>query len=138
LNGGALVEGSCDATATGMAHDDEMLDAQVEDGKLDGRADAVELAARLIRRHQVGDVAHDEQFPRHGAEDRFWIDAAVAARDDHGLGCLPVGGKLLVFLGLREKMAVVEAAEAVGKFFGEAAHDALSSGVLNDGNTVSV
>ena len=122
LNGGALVEGGFDAAAAGMAHDDEVLDAQVEHGELDGRADAVELAARLVGRHQVGDVADDEQLARHGAEDRFRIDAAVAAGDDHRLGALPVGGQLLVFLGLRQEVPVMEAAEAVGEFFGEAAH----------------
>ena len=122
LNGGALVEGGFDAAAARVAHDDQVLDAQIEHGELDGRADAVELAAGLVGRHQVGDVAHDEQLARHGAEDRFRIDAAVAARDDHRLGVLPVGSQLLVLLGLRQEVPVMEAAEAVGKFFGEAAH----------------
>ena len=122
LDGGALVEGGFDAAAAGVAHDDEMLDAQVEHGELDRRADAVELAARLVGRHQVGDVADDEQLARHGAEDRFGVDAAVAARDDHRLGRLPVGGQLLVLLGLGQEVPVVEAAEAVGEFFGKAAH----------------
>ena len=79
LNGGALVEGGFDAAAARVAHDDKVLDAQVEHGELDGRADAVELAAGLVGRHQIGDVAHDEQLARHGAEDRFRVDAAVAS-----------------------------------------------------------
>ena len=99
-----------------------MLDAQVEHGELDRRADAVELAARLVGRHQVGDVADDEQLARHGAEDRFRVDAAVAAGDDHRFGRLPVGGQLLVFLRLGQEVPVMKAAEAIGEFFGEAAH----------------
>ena len=90
--------------------------------EFDRRADAVIFAAGLEGRHEVGDVAHDEQFTRHGAEDRLGIDAAVGARDDHRLGVLPVGRELFVMVSIRNEVAVLETAVAVRQGFGKAAH----------------
>ena len=105
-----------------MTHHDHVPDAQVQHRKLDGGADAVELAARLVGRHEVRHVAHHEQLARHGGEDGLRIDAAVAAGDDHHLRILPVLGKLLILVGVGDEMAVLEAAEAVDEDFGEAGH----------------
>ena len=52
------------------------------------------------------------------------------------LGALPVGGQFLVFLSLRQEVTVMEAAEAVGEFFGEAAHAMPNIRVRGDVNCV--
>ena len=63
----------------GVAHDDDVLDANVEHGEFERRADAVVLAVGLVGRHEVRDVAHGEQLARHGAEHRLGLDAALPA-----------------------------------------------------------
>ena len=42
-----------------------------------------------IARHERRDVAHDEQFARHGAEYGLRIDARIRTRDDQRLRALP-------------------------------------------------
>ena len=85
----------------------------------------MELAARLERRNEVGHVAHDEQLARHGIEDGFRIDAAVAARDQHDVGVLAVGRQFLVVIGVGREDAMLEAAVAVGKSVWEKSHGAV-------------
>ena len=105
-----------------MTHHDQVLDTQVQHRELDGGTDAVELAAGLVGRNQVRNVARNEQLAWHGAEDRLRVDAAVGAGDDHGVGRLPVGREFLVLLDIGKEVALFEAAEAVGEIFRKAAH----------------
>ena len=60
------------------------------------RRDAVGAAVGLEHRHQVGDVAHDEQFARAGVENHFRRDAGIAAADHHHRGRLAALGKFPV------------------------------------------
>ena len=53
-------------------------------------------AVRLEYRHQVGDVAHHEEFAGAGVEDYFRRDARIAAADHHHGGRLAALGKFLV------------------------------------------
>ena len=43
------------------------------------------LPVRRVGRHDVGDVAHDEQLARAGVEDHLRRDARIAAADHHDL-----------------------------------------------------
>ena len=52
-------------------------------GIFDRGAGAVIFALRLVGRHEIGDVAHDEQRARFGIEDRRHVDARIAAGDHH-------------------------------------------------------
>ena len=118
----ALVKGGLDPAATGMTHDDKTLDPQIHNRELDARADAVIFAARFKRRHEVGDIARHEQFARHRIENRFRIDTAIAARNNHDLGVLAVGGQLFILVGIGNKDAMLEAPVAVRQGFGEKRH----------------
>jgi hypothetical protein len=105
-----------------MSHNHEVAHAQVEHAELDSGANAVEVAAGLVGRNQVGDVADDEQLSRHGAENRLRVDAAVRAGDHHDLRILTEGRQLFVVVGVRDEVTVTEAAVANGEVVWEAAH----------------
>src|SRR5262245_27754842 len=47
-------------------------------------------------RHQIGDIADDEQFPRPRIEDHFRRDARVAASDHHDLGRLAAFSEITI------------------------------------------
>ena len=83
------IERRADAAAAAMAHDDDVADAHRVDRELDGGRGAVLAAIGLERRHEVGDVAEDEQLARAGIEDGLGRRAAVATGDDHDVGDLP-------------------------------------------------
>ncbi len=102
-----------------MPHDHDVLDPEVEDGELDRGTHAMEAAARFVRRHEVRDIAYDEQFARHGREDGLGIDPAVAARNQHDLGFLPEPRKLFVIVRQMIEVAMLEAAKAIGELIGE-------------------
>ena len=76
------------AAAAVVAHDDQMLDLERDHRILDRRRGAVRAAVRLVGRHQVRDVAVDEEVARLVAEDLGDQHPAVAAGDDHRLGVL--------------------------------------------------
>ena len=122
LDGGGLVESGFDAAAVGVAENDDVLYAQVQNRELDAGADAVELAADFIRRNEIGDVTSDEEFAGHGVENRLRVDTAVAAGDHHDFGALPVGGEFFVLVGVGHEDAVLEAAVAVRERLGEGGH----------------
>ena len=58
---------SC-AAALGVAEHDDMPDAEHVDGIFQRRRDAIGAAVGLIDRHQIGDVAHHEEFTGAGVE----------------------------------------------------------------------
>jgi hypothetical protein len=58
-----------DAATTGMAEHDDVADAEHPHREFERREDAEAHAVRCEPRHQIGDVAHDEQFARMGIED---------------------------------------------------------------------
>ena len=66
----------------------------------------------LKGRHQRGDVAHDEELARHGAEHGLRIDARVRAGDDHRLGALPPMRQRLVTRSLGRPYVGAKAAIA--------------------------
>ncbi len=78
-----LVDEGADAAALGVAEHHDMLDAQHVDGIFQRRRDAVGAAVGLIDRHEVGDVAHDEQFAGAGVKNHFRRDTGIAAADHH-------------------------------------------------------
>ena len=95
---------------------------------------AVLAGVRLEGRHEVGDVAQDEQFARAGIEDGLGRGAAVAAADDHGGGRLAAAGQLLVALGLAGVAAGHEVPVAVEQVLRKAVHGpglAVSSAAFN-------
>ena len=92
-----------------MAHDDDVLHAQIQHGELESSRDAVEAAPGFIGRDQVGDVAHHEQFTGHGGKDRLRVAAAVAAGYDHHVGALPVRRQVLVTVAVGVEVAEAKA-----------------------------
>ena len=60
-----------------------MADFQPQHAEFDSRAGAMQAARRIIRWHQIGDVAQREHLSRHGVENGSRVDAAVAATNDH-------------------------------------------------------
>jgi hypothetical protein len=80
-----LVDEGADAAALGVAEHHDMLHAQHIDGVFERGRNAVGALIGLVDRHQIGDVAHHEQFTGAGIEDRFRRDAGIAATDHHYL-----------------------------------------------------
>ena len=60
------------------------------------RRHAMGAAVRLEDRHQIGDVAHHEEFAGAGVENHFRRDAGIAAADHHHGGRLAALGKFPV------------------------------------------
>ena len=66
-----------------MTENNNVADAQIADGELQGGTGAMKAPAGFIRRNQVGDVAHHEQVTgRRVGEDRR-IHSGVTAADYH-------------------------------------------------------
>eukprot|EP00611_Tribonema_gayanum_P004131 TRINITY_DN13325_c0_g1_i1.p2 TRINITY_DN13325_c0_g1~~TRINITY_DN13325_c0_g1_i1.p2 ORF type:complete len:147 (+),score=21.71 TRINITY_DN13325_c0_g1_i1:436-876(+) len=63
-----------DAAAFRMAHDDDVVDAQILHREFQRRAGAVVMHVRLIGRDQIGDVAGDEQVARTRIQDERRLD----------------------------------------------------------------
>ena len=63
------VERRLDAAAAAMAHDHDLPDLERLHGKFQGGRGGVVVAVGRIGRHEVGDIAHHEQFPRAAIED---------------------------------------------------------------------
>ena len=70
-----------DALAEGTAEHDDVAHSEHLDGELDRRTGAVVAARAFARRHEVGDVPHEEDVARIAIEDDRGIDARIAARD---------------------------------------------------------
>ena len=91
-----LVDEGADAAALGVAEHHDVLDAAAPDGIFQRRRDAMRAAVRLIDRHQIGDVAHHEQFAGAGVEDHLRRDPGIAAADHHHFGRLPAHRQVAV------------------------------------------
>ena len=92
-NPGALgVECGVNAAAPAMSHDDDMRDFQFADGEFHGRGRAVQVGVRLVGRHEIGNVAHNEELAGPGIENGLRRRTAVGAGDDEGGGTLPFPG----------------------------------------------
>ena len=105
-----------------MSEHDDAGDLQDLDAEFQRRARAVMARVGTIERHERGDVAHDEQFARHGAEYRLRIDARIRAGDDHRLRALPPMRERLVARPLARPNFGAKAAIAVD----ERVHGALA------------
>jgi hypothetical protein len=89
-----------DASAVGVAADDDVVDAEMADAVLDRGAHRI--VGRIRRRHDVGDVADLEQLAGIGAGDLRRRHGAVGAAD-------PQEARLLLFL----RQALIEGAVAL-------------------------
>ena len=91
-----IVNEGTDTATLRVAEHHDVLDAQDLHRIFQRRRHAMRAAVRLEYRHQIGDVAHHEQFTRAGVEDHFRRDAGIAAADHHhrrrlaALGQFPV------------------------------------------------
>ncbi|HSW51747.1 MAG TPA: hypothetical protein VLG93_00840 [Sulfuricaulis sp.] len=99
-----------------MAHDDHMPDIQAAHRELQRRRGAVVAAALLVRRHQVGHVAHHEQVAGIAVGDNGRIDARVAAGDDHDPGRLTLADQLLERRAVAFVVVRAEALKAFDQF----------------------
>ena len=91
-----LVDEGADAAALGVTEHHDVLHLQHVDRIFQRRRDAVRAAVGLIDRHQIGDVAHHEQFAGAGVEDHLRRDAGIAAADHHHRGRLAALGQFAV------------------------------------------
>ena len=77
-----------DPAAPGMAEHDDMPHGQLQHRIFEGRRDAGITHRRIAARHEVGDVAADEEFTGNGIEDGFRRYPRIATADHHGLRLL--------------------------------------------------
>ena len=101
------------AAALGVAEHHQVLDFELGDGEFDGGRGAVKAGGGFVRRHQIGDVAHDEDLAGFEIEQPGRVDAAVAARDDHYFGRLALCGQRIEAPALVLILAAAEAPETV-------------------------
>jgi hypothetical protein len=100
-----------------VAHD--VLYPQRIDGEFEGGRNAVGAAVGGINRHQIGDVAHHEQFTGAGVEDHFGRDTGIAAADHHDFRRLAALGQFAVTRLLGRQALRGEGAIAVDQVLGE-------------------
>ena len=91
-----LVDEGADAAALRVAEHDDVFYAQNLNRVFQRRRHAVRAAVRLIDRHQIGDVAHHEQFAGAGIEDHLRRHPGIAAADHHHFGRLAALGQFAV------------------------------------------
>ncbi len=68
-------------SALRMAANDDVLDIECADRIFDGRRFAA--IARTVGRNNISRIAQDKQITRRGLRDQVWINARIAARDEH-------------------------------------------------------
>src|SRR3569833_393094 len=95
-----------------MAEHDDVLHLQCAYRELQRGAGAVMETVRLIRRHQVGDVANDEQVARLAIHDEGGIAARVPAGHHRHREVLPRREQRKQY-GLLEKIMLANSLEAV-------------------------
>ena len=103
----------------GVAEHDDVLDLERGDAELQRRRNAMGALVGRIGRHDVGDVAHDEELARARVENDFRRDARVAAADHHDFRRLPAFRELAVAVLLpaqtRAEKRAMSLDEALGK-----------------------
>ena len=90
------VQCCANTAAAPVTEHDDVPDLEALHGELERGRGAVVGAVRLIGRHQVGDIADDENLARRGIENGFRRRPGIAAGDDHDLWRLPVLGERAV------------------------------------------
>jgi len=83
-----LFKPAMDTAAIGMAKNDDMGDAQYGDRVFNRRRCAVVIAAGIVGRDQIGDVAVDEKLTAFSAKQSHGMNTAITARNNHGTGML--------------------------------------------------
>ena len=78
------------AAAAPVTEHDDVPNPQALHGELQSGRGTLVSTVRLIGRHQVGDIADDEELTWQRIENRFGRRPGIAAGDDHDLGRLPV------------------------------------------------
>jgi hypothetical protein len=91
-----------------MAEHHNMFDLQDLNAIFQRCGGGMILVVWRIGRHQIGDIARDEQLARPGVEDHLWRGPAVAARDHHDVGRLPGFRQIAVSLALQRMTAIDE------------------------------
>jgi hypothetical protein len=109
---GILGEGLHPAAARVAEHDD-MLHLERSNAELERRGNAVRLSIGLVGRHDVGDVAHDEELARARVENDLRRHAGIAAADHHHFWRLPGFPELAIAVLLAAQAAVEESAIAL-------------------------
>jgi hypothetical protein len=99
-----------DAAATGVTEDDDMADAEHLHRELERREHAVADAVPRERRHEIRDVADDEQFAGMGVKDDLRRHPGIAAADDHDIRRLAAPGELAKAIALDRHAADEEIA----------------------------
>ena len=100
-----LVDEGADAAALRVAEHDDVFHPQHLDRIFQRRRDAVRAAVGLIDRHQIGDVAHHEQFAGAGIEDHLRRHPGIAAADHHHLRRLAALGQFAIARSARSAAA---------------------------------
>ena len=102
-----------------MAEHHDVFYVQNLDRIFQRRGHAMRVGVRLIDRHQVGDVAHHEQFAGAGIEDHLGRNPGIAAADHHHFGRLPAFGQFAVARLFGREPLRGESVVAVEQTFGK-------------------
>ena len=89
------------------------FDLQRGNPEFERGGNAVRLPVGLVGRHDVGDVAHDEELARARVENDLRRDPRIAAADHHDLRRLPGFPKLAIAVLLAAQAAVEKSAIAL-------------------------
>jgi hypothetical protein len=92
-----------------MPQDDDMRDLQIPHREFQRGTGAMVIVVRRIGRHEIGDVADDEQLARLRVQQQRRIDPRVGARDHQDFGLLAV-----IHQGLVQRRALLEIGHAEG------------------------
>jgi len=85
-----------DAAALGVAEHDDVLYPQRPHRIFQRRRNAMRAAIGRIDRHQIGDVAHHEQFAGAGIENHLRRHPGIAAADHHHVRRLAAFGQFAI------------------------------------------
>jgi hypothetical protein len=91
-----IVDKGADAAALRVAKHHDVFHVKHRNRVFQRGRDAVGAAVGLVHRHQVGDIAHHEQFAGAGVEDHFRRYPGIAAADHHHGGRLSALGQFTV------------------------------------------
>jgi len=92
-----------------VAQHHDVADPERHHAELEGGAGAVlEGVVRLVARHEVGDVAHDQELAWRRVEDDLRRDPGIDAADHHDLRPLPSLRQKLVARALARESGVEE------------------------------
>ena len=101
------MENRIDPAAARVPAYDDVADLEHKGGVFDRCGHASENSV-IDRRHDVSDIAHDEELAGSGVRDEVRHDARIAARDEERFGTLPGDRELLEERAVRREVVCLK------------------------------